>query len=298
MLHSYLTEAPSICLPASFRWAIALETRHCLTGCKGCVELNAGTLCERDGAAYKLMKSANHTSCPHLPYEVTDRSSWERVRNMVHFTVNHQSRADAAWYESTIKSLGQTSLVSKKKFPVDSERRNVLVATLFSEILSTVLASHAIHTVYLAMGQDPPPLPNIDAKLDEKLPCTYQDVVTAGLLKKDKSMRYDKCCHVPHILYKDINTKSKAFQAYPEKVRAFLKENMMMWHPLIALTLAPQSMAFCGTLLEEKFGMPNQEMAMAWRPLNNSRFCTQDGFSRADWTVIQSVITEAYGTVA
>ena len=42
MFHDYLSSTCSICLPASFRWAIALETRHCLTGCKGCNELNEG----------------------------------------------------------------------------------------------------------------------------------------------------------------------------------------------------------------------------------------------------------------
>lgn len=295
MFHDYLTSTRSICLPASFRWAIAVEARHCLTGCTGCDDLNHAKMCTR-GGAHKLVKSANHTSSKDLPYEVTDRNSWERVRNMVHATINHQARADKEWYHGAIKSLGHTNLVNKKKYPEGTEQRNVLVTTLFSEILATILASHAIHTLYVVSGRPCPSLPEFNKNFDKLLPCTYQDVVSSGLLKKGKGVTYDKFNHVPMVLYKNVDSKSATFQLYPKIVRDYLKVNLQVTHPLISLSMAPQAMAFCGILLEERFGMPGNDIATAWKSLDKTRFCTQDGFTRADWTVVQAVITESYGT--
>ena len=99
------------------------------------------------------------------------------------------------------------------------------------------------------------------------------------------------------VLYKNIDSKSEAFQLYPKLVRDYLKANMQVMHPLISLSMAPQAMSFCGILLEEKMGMPGNDIATAWRSLDSTRFCTQDGFTRTDWTIVQSVITESYGTV-
>ena len=300
LFHSYLTSASSICLPASFRWAIAEETRACLMKCPGCASLNEGTLCARNGQAHSLMKSVQHTFSPNLPYCVTDRGSWEKVRTMVHFTVNHQARADAKWYQAMIQSLGRTNIIPKKLFPEGEEKRNVMVATLFCEILATILLSHSIHTLYIALGKPVPPLPVFQETWDSIKP-TYQDVLTQGILKPGKSIRWpDKksTSHVPIITNKDIDTSSKIWnEHYPPSTRDYLLANMVNMHPLCVLSLAPHCMTLTASIIGGKFSLPETLGATPWKKLDKMQYCTQGGFTRADWELMQAATSECYDTV-
>lgn len=300
MFHEHLTSAPSICLPASFRWAIAEEARACLTGCKGCQDLcGEGEKCERNGAAYSLMKCVPHSSSPTLPYCVTDRGSWEKVRNMVHFAINHQARADEHWYNHTIKSLGHTSLISKKRFP-DEDQRAVLLATLFCEILATTLLSHAIYTTYTALGKPVPALPAFQEEWDSISP-TYQDVITQGILKRNKGIRWPNkktVSHVPIITNKDIDPTSKNWELlYPPSSRDYLLANMVDMHPLCVLSLAPASMALTGAIIGGKLSLPETMGATPWKELDSTQFCTDGGFTRANWEMMQAATAECYDTV-
>ncbi|CAB9496868.1 expressed unknown protein [Seminavis robusta] len=328
LFDEFLKSSGSICLPADFRWAIALEARHCWTGCAGCQELNQGKTCERNGSAYSLLKSVTHTSSPDLPYSVTDRASWEKVRLLVHTAINHQARAEQHWYQSTIKSLSHTSIIPKhvyksKNTPAasssnsvasdsenstdDQDRHKLLIATLFSEILATVMLSHVIHVVYKANGLQAPDLPPfqlIEQELENKdtLKCTYQDVATAGMMRKGKTVRWptkdNKASHVPIIISKDIDVHSQAWQAFPKQTQEYLMANMLDMHPMSGLTLCPAYMALCGTIIGAKIGLPETIGATPWKTLEKKKYCTQGGFTRADWelgwsesTILQNVVT-------
>ena len=251
------------------------------------------------------MKSVEHRTSSTLPYCVTDRGSWEKVRNMVHFAVNHQARADATWYQATIKSLGHSSIISKKQFPEGNPQRDVLIATLFCEILATIMVSHAINAFYITMDRPVPPLPTFSEDWDTTVTPTYKDVVTQGIFKSGKGLRwpdYNKkgaVIHTPMVLAKDLDFKGKALtELYSASMQEYLKASLIPIHPFIGLSVAPQAMNMASSILAAKLALPDDINIASWKRLDKTKFfCTQNGFTRADFELIQTATAECYDTV-
>lgn len=277
---------PSIALPADFRWAVATEARECVA-CPGCADLKEGKACglkEEGHGEHSIMKKVEHTSSPNIPFSITDRASWNKIRNTIHFMVHHPHRADAKWYQETIKSLGHASIIGKKDV-VDEAHRERLVQTLFAEIAAVVLASHGLLVTYIAMGTKAPPLPpltqdDLDAKPLQ--PPTFQDAVTAGMLKKNRGFRTGEYSDTPYCLAKDINRKSPAFQNLSPACRAYCLASMNIPHPLAMLSVAPQSMHTCAHVAS-LIMFPEDSVGAPWQKLDPARFrTTSTGFDRAD----------------
>ena len=223
---------------------------------------------------------------------MTNRGSWRKVQAVVHTTINHQSKVDAKWYQRSRLSLSKyTSLIPKK---IQGETRHVLAATLLAEILAVTAASHMYHVACLALGarDEIPPLPNLPTSFP---PPTYQDIVTSGMLKRNRTVRCNpKIATAPHVLAGDYNTKSQAWQDLGSDVQDYLLEMMVPVHPLIALSLAPRSVRLVSRLSQD-ISLPDEVVIQPWKELDPQLFCT-DSFTRHDVETVMVATAEAYNT--
>ena len=321
--------SPSIALPLDFRWAVALESRHALN-CKGCAKLAPEGTCTRDSAVLATFKSVKHTHDfdSEIPYSVTDHhncKSWPVVQRIVHMAINHQSRingynsklaAAAAgietapatgkitgnpWYDKTLASLDKTSLIPKS-IPA-GDHREYLVATLLAEIIGTIANSHMISTAFRAMGKD---IPKLDAwpQYSEDATAnnagiaepTHQDVVTSGMLKNGRKIRYDKSVlGAPHVLNQDYDTKSPAFMALDPHTQETLSTMMMNLHPLVGLSLCPRDAALVRRLTG-LLSLTDEEGGAPWKKLDGTHYCIDDGWTRYDFETIMTATSKFYGT--
>ena len=308
-LHEYLRlDHASICLPGDFRWAVAEESRACIT-CPGCADLKTGKACsmaDEGHGEHSIMKTVEHSSSKKIPFSVTDRASWAKIRNVVHFMVHHPNRAGQQWYEETIKALGHTSILDKEtKKGLSEEQQKRLMQTLFSEIGAIVLSSHAIFATYTAMGKPVPPLPIIteDDIKEKQVPPTFKDIVTMGMLKPGRGFREanPKYCDTPYSLIKDVNKKSEAFLNLPKKHQQYLSASMNIPHPMCMLSLAPEAMCLAADVAAY-ICMDEIAVGAPWSKLDPSTFCVKNPppseagecFSRLDCESINFTVAEEY----
>lgn len=298
----------SICLPGDFRWAVAEESRACVT-CPGCADLKTGKACsmaDEGHSEHSIMKTVEHSSSKNIPFNVTDRASWEKIQNVVHFMIHHPNRASQKWYEETIKSLGHTSILDKEiRMGLSEEQQKRLVQTLFSEISAVVLSSHAIFATYTAMGKPVPPLPTIteDDMKEKQVPPTFEDIVTMGMLKPGRTFREanPKYCDTPYAVIKDVNKNSEAFLNLSKEHQQYLSASMNIPHPMCMLSLAPESMCLAADVAAY-ICMDEVAVGAPWSKLDPSNYCVENPtpseagecFSRLDCESINFTVAEEY----
>lgn len=213
----------------------------------------------------------------------------------VHAVVHHQSRLDAKWYRRTITALdtSDSSLIPRH---IQGSEREALVATLFAEIVAVVVSSHMLHVALLCLGErEMPPLPKLPThETAPQLQPSYQDIASQGMLKENKTFRHNgNVSHAPFVVAADYDTKSSAWQELGTELQEYLLQNMITFHPLIALSIAPRSVHLVASMATE-ISLSDKQVMQPWKELDSKRFCV-DGFSRYDCETIMVATAEAYG---
>ena len=224
-------------------------------------------------------------------------SYWETLQVLIHTIIHHQSRVDAEWYQLTIQALSNcTTLIPESYTGVVRQR---LVATLFCEVLAVVVATHMHHVALVALGipmHQFPSLPEASTHQDTPLP-TFQDILSAGMLHAtlDEKFRHNpNVTHAPFVLAKDYNTSSPAWQALPHDVQHYMLENMVPFHPLVALSLAPTAAQLVGRMNQE-ISLPDKVVLEPWKELDPTQYCT-NGMTRLDAEILMVAVAQTYGT--
>uniref|UniRef100_A0A7S3P4I1 Uncharacterized protein n=1 Tax=Amphora coffeiformis TaxID=265554 RepID=A0A7S3P4I1_9STRA len=301
VLYRHLQEDTPIVLPPDLRWAIAEETRHCFTKCKAC-NTYQDAFCRHiiisqnqcNGTQlFEDLRSAAHSFSENLPFKITGSTSWPRVRNIVHSIVQHQLRLDAKWYRRTLMELDNYTSLIPKRF--EGEQRERLCATLFIEILTVVASSHMLHIALLCLGDHAmTPIPKPPSH-DPKLHPSYLDIQTAGMLKRNHTLRINaSVAHAPYILSKDYDRTSGAWAALGSDVQEYLLNSMNSIHPFVSLGIAPLSLYLCASMAGQ-ISMPDRVLLRPWKQLDPTQYCT-DGFTRHDCETLMVATAEAYGT--
>ena len=168
------------------------------------------------------------------------------------------------------------------------------MATLFAEIVAVVVSSHMLHIATLCLGEpEMPPLPKLPTH-EATLQPSYQDIASQGMLKEHKTYRHNaNVTHAPFVVAADYDTTSTAWQELGTELQEYLLQNMITFHPLIALSIAPKSVHLVASMATE-ISLSDKQVMQPWKELDSTRFCV-DGFSRHDCETIMVATAEAYG---
>lgn len=152
-----------------------------------------------------------------------------------------------------------------------------------------------LHLALRAMGVKPYSMPAWPDLPPTLLTPTYEDIVTAGMLKDKRQFRQNAhVTHAPYVLAADYDRKSPAWQGLGTDIQDYLLEMMVPFHPLVALSIVPRSVRLV-SLMAQEISLPDEVVLQPWKELDPDLFCT-DGFNRHDCETLMVATAEAYGT--
>lgn len=183
-VNQHLTDHKGVVLPASWRLAVSDAARTALS-CPGCAELGHDA-CLRPGSVYSILSKVDHQPPLFKDTGVECATDAGVVLSLVHSVIHHQSKAEKAWYQSTIQDLDGTSFIPAS---ISETSRQALTYSLFCEIVGLTVLSHGINIAYIAMGRVPPSLPELKDVDDSALRPSMLDMST--LLKPGKTLRFE-----------------------------------------------------------------------------------------------------------
>lgn len=254
----HLVRTPPIVLTPELRTAVAAYAREALVKSKGGSGLPQNA-CLRPGTAFEAIADLKHESL----IKCTDQKAARVLSNLVHTVINHQTKVDYAWYEKTIKALGDLDLVPAT---FKGEARHVLVSSLYCEIVVSAIVSHGINITFVCMGLHPPALPTPSHLKDSPGP-TLLDVTT--LLKNGSGLRYaSKAGFAPFFLYKDmfLPRASKSFSRFELET---LKARLIIEVPFLGYSPSPHDLVVLDATVDVY--LYNQNVSYAFNTLYDFR---------------------------
>ena len=177
--NTHLRTVPGSILPSSIRLGVALCTRDALLKCKHChenvTERRSTMACPMPNARfYKIYVGQKHE--PGFPTNGASSSKLSKdvekcLVTIVHTLICHQDRIDKLFYEDAVAALMSCGILDKyaKSFeaesgrPMAEEDAELAARALYCEIILLSSISHALHLLFLSLGDgDVPALPTWD----------------------------------------------------------------------------------------------------------------------------------------
>lgn len=276
--NTHLRETPGNVLTGDLRCAVAQSARDALRDCGGCISLPASAGL-KEKSAFRAIASLKHE--PEFP------SDKPRIREalvtLTHGLVNHQTRFDEEWYQSTIVSLGEAGIVP----PHFKERqRQYLIWSLFCEVCLLTVVSHGINIAFLAMDKEPPPLP-------PSSPTSPTHFDFNKIVRKDRKVRQDgKVSFAPYLMAADVDINSQELSRLTDAGQHAVQSNLNSYSALTAMIFAPEDLAFA-EFMGGVYFCDNTLEKSPYKPLDPENRCT-DFFNRYDVETIAVAVADAY----
>lgn len=192
---NHLKTSPGTILTPNQRLGVAICARDALLQCKGCIQsLNDGVCPFR---LFSYCAEIKHE--PNFPVRGSSDDSNEEdidacLVNIIHTVILHQSKLDTRWYEDCISALQSCGILKNyteyNQCADDANELELASQALFCEIILLIAMSHGIHSTFLTLGIDVPPLPTwddmknspspLDIRFSSLLHCVRRDESVAG----------------------------------------------------------------------------------------------------------------------
>lgn len=227
--NQHLLATPGIVLNGKLRLAVAIAARDALF-CQGCAELRQDA-CLYHGVAYAAIGDLEHGAFPMN--EAFSAPVCSALLELIHAVINHQSKLDATWYTNTIKALDNLCLIDKH---YTGQSRRSLLCSLYCEVVTVSMLSHAVHIVCVATGRPAFPLPAFDDFIEPLKP-TMRDITT--LFRKGRMIRQDEVRgFAPYFLAGDLDPHH-VDEYLGDGVYRQLKGSLTLLLPFLGLGFAP-----------------------------------------------------------
>ena len=168
--NTHLCTVSGTILPSNIRLGVALCARDALLKCKHChenvAERRSTMVCPMPNARfYNIYASQKHK--PGFPTEGESGSKLSKevekcLVTIVHTLICHQERIDQLFYEDAVAALISCGILDQydKSFegecgrPMTKEDADLAARALYCEIILLSSISHALHVLFLSLGND------------------------------------------------------------------------------------------------------------------------------------------------
>jgi hypothetical protein len=298
---SLATEGGSV-LSARVRLAIAHAARQALLSsseeeCPSKLLSCRDTSCLRAGTnIHQLLSGQRNGVAPELAQALTNDNDALVVTWLIHAIVNHQSRLDKAWYEATMQDLDQTSIIPPA---ITGDARQLFLQTLFCELVLVTTIAHSMHCLYLAIGQDPPALPEVGHQEEGGRQAEpYWFDWTKALTSKTaaRGLYYDGKAWAPYLPRFAVDVRSLEFAKIPGMARdnlaTFFRWRGFVPAPYVAMTYAVADFIWF-ILWHEVAYVSHTCFFQPFRPLDGTTHCS-GSVSRYDLEIVATAVAAAH----
>jgi len=267
---THLKTTPGIILTPQLRLGIAIYARDALLKCND-EALSSGVCPVR---LYDFIDGVNYEPStfpvPPTSYNDADESIKACLMNIIHAMINWQSKLDTEWYLDCINTLLSCGIldnyIEHNDCGDDKKELELASHAVFSEIIILTSASHGIHTTFLALGTDIPPLPTWEdiEEAPEPLNIRYSSLLHRVRRNKESISEVS-----PYFTKRDLNRSSPEYHGLKEVIE------QMTFAPLPYICV---QFAFHDSIMLDKmlstFYLSPVEMALHWNELDTSKRCS------------------------
>lgn len=290
------TKNPTACTPNSrlldLRKAAADFSNH-LTTSSGMIltaDLRLGVAIYARNA---LIKSSNKSDFP-MRSQSNKAIGSNDVENLVDTClisiidpiINHQSKLDAKWYQecnNSIRACGFLNNYTKCNQCADDTNELELAShAAFCEIILLAAISHGIHTTFLSLGQNVPPLPTFE-EMQGGEPLNIRFSSLLHRVRRDDSISEVS----PYFLKRDLNKNSVE---YP-KLKDILDDLYYGPTPWQCSVFSPYDTVMAIRYLDV-FYLPMSDMILSWNELDSTNRCSS--VTRLDTEALAEAIAAKY----
>lgn len=285
--NDHLRAVPGSILPSHVRLGVALCARDALLKCHNCqddvAERRSSIACPMPNARfYKIYASQKHE--PGFPTDDNTRNNLSRevercLVTIVHSVICHQDRIDQLFYEDAVAALLSCGLLDQyaESFKADTGRSmakedaDLAARALYCEILLVASISHALHILFMGLGDgNVPSLPTWDEIESAPPP---RNIRYRQLLKR---IRYDPAFSFsPFFVSSDVIRDGSEYEKIPSEVWAKLPYSPS---PYRCTILAIEDFVFFQSVHATLY-LPPKDMMMRWNkigPAKCSTVCRRD----------------------
>ena len=262
---THLKTTPGIILTPQLRLGIAVYARDSLLKCKD----YSGVCPIR---LYDFISEIKHETAFPVPptNDDVDESIKACLMNIILAMINWQSKIDTRWYKDCIHALQVCGILDSyiKLNDCADDKKELELAShaLLSEIIILTSVSHGIHTTFLALGIDIPPLPtwNEIADAPEPLNIRYSSLLHQVRRNKESISEVS-----PYFTKRDLNRSSPEYHG----LKKVIEQMTFAPLPYICVQFAFHSSIMLDKMLSTFYLTP-VEMALHWNELDTSKRCS------------------------
>ena len=260
---TYLKTTPGIILTPQLRLGIAIYARDALLKCK-----------DEDTCPISLYSYIAEINKPTFPVPPTNDDVDENIKaclmNIIHAMINWQGKLDKKWYADCIDVLLSCGIlddyIEHNDCGDDKEELELASHVLLSEIIILTSVSHGIHTTFLALGIDVPPLPTWEDITDAPEPLNIRYSSLLHRVRRNKESISEVS---PYFTKRDLNRSSSEYHGLKKVIE------QMTFAPLPYICV---QFAFHDSIMLDKmlstFYLSPVEMALHWNELDTSKRCS------------------------
>ena len=262
---THLKTTPGIILTPQLRLGIAICARDTLLKCKD----YSGVCPVR---LYDFIDGIQHEQTFPVPptNDDVDESIKVCLMNIIHAMINWQFKLDTTWYADCLSVLQSCGILDNyiEYNDCEDDKKELELAShaLFCEIIILTSVSHGIHTTFLALGIDIPPLPTWEEIVDAPGPLNIRYSSLLHRVRRNKESISEVS---PYFTKRDLNRSS------PEYHRIKTEIEQMIFAPLPYICV---QFAFHDSIMLDKmlstFYLTPIEMALHWNELDTSKRCS------------------------
>ena len=262
---THLKTTPGIILTPQLRLGIAICARDSLLKCQDYSGVCPFRL-------YDFIAKIKHeTTFPVPPTRSdVDESIQACLMNIIHAMINWQSKLDTQWFADCLNALQSCGILDNyiEHSDCGDDKKELELAShaLLCEIIILTSVSHGIHTTFLALGIDVPPLPTWEDITDAPEPLNIRYSSLLHRVRRNKESISEVS---PYFTKRDLNRSSSEYHGLKKVIE------QMTFAPLPYICV---QFAFHDSIMLDKmlstFYLSPVEMALHWNELDTSKRCS------------------------
>lgn len=269
---THLKTTPGIILTPQLRLGIAICARDALLKC----QQDYSGVCPFRLYDFIAEEIKHHETTFPVPPTTTsdvDESIKACLMNIIHAMINWQSKLDTQWFVDCLNALQSCGILDnyiEHNDCGDDDKKELELAShsLLCEIIILTSVSHGIHTTFLALGIDIPPLPTWEEIADDATPGPL-NIRYSSLLRRVRRNKESISEVSPYFTKRDLNRSSPEYHGLKEVIE------QMTFAPLPYICV---QFAFHDSIMLDKmlttFYLAPVEMALHWNELDTSKRCS------------------------
>jgi hypothetical protein len=302
---SVLSARVRLAIAYAARQALLLSSSSCEEECHSKRLVSGRDACLRAGTTniHQLLSGQEHYHvAPELAQALTNDNDALVVTGLIQAILNHQSRLDKAWYEATMQDLDQTTIIPPA---ITGDARKLFLQTLFCELVLVTTMAHSMNCLYLAIGQDPPALPELRHQEEggrHQAEEPYWFDWTRALTSKKTAaaasagLYYDGKAWAPYLPRFAVDTRSLEFIKIPgmaqDNLVTFFRWRGLAPVPYVAMTYAVADFIWFMHWFELAY-VSQMRFFQPFRPLDGTMHCS-GSVSRQDLEIVATAVAAAH----